>query len=577
MHGEGKWRSGDLLPVTRVWATGEALDRLGPGNLVSGIGLSGPDSPHDVHDNALDGATMWLARGDLETPLSLTFDLGGAYALGEMWVWNYNQQSHDGLQGHRRGIRRVAIDWSLDSWEWIRVGEPNQVFELACADGQPGLQATNVNDGQRTPICFHNAHGQFIRWTVMDGPGEGNWGGIDGNEPFYGLSAVRFYAGRGWMVDPAPEWTELFHRRQGWAGADGIYSTPLQEESDPAHRSKTLFIFGDTFVGAVDAATDRRLQMTMINNSAAILEGDCPDPHAVDFVWRRRETSPELIDESLVLPRTPRSEAVEGSYYWLQAGARVADRFHCLPIIVGPNPQGPEGFQFAVHGITLVTAPIEDGVVKWEQERQIDTSLYHEDADGTVSYFGAGIFDNAGPLGDGWVYIYGLRTEQPRSLLVARVLAEAFERVAAWRFWDGHVWSEDMVTAVPILRGVSSEFSLAALTFGPKPGYVLIHGQGDLHREYVTASFAKSPFGPFSPPERLYYCAETAEAEGAYAYNPKAHPALSAGRPSLLLSYNVNTTSWNSHVYHASVYRPRFVRLSWSGEASTPPPAGSSL
>jgi len=207
--------------------------------------------------------------------------------------------------------------------------------------------------------------------------------------------------------------------------------------------------------------------------------------------------------------------------------------------------------------------PIRDAHLQWSEEIQHDTELYSVSSEGVSTYFGAGIFDNHHSSEDGYVYIYGLRNEPIRSLLVARVTPNDFETVMAWQFWNGHDWVANMNEAAPILRGVSSELSVGPLRLGSQTGYVLIHGQGNLEREYVCASFAPTPYGPFAPTERLYYCPESAEGDGIYAYNPKAHRALTSGDTDLLISYNVNTTSWDTHVYHAGVYRPRFVRLRW--------------
>ncbi len=556
-------RAGDRISVETVWTDSSTVGPTSPQCLVDGAGMTSHAAQEAVHDNAADGSTMWLSRGTTERPVSITFDFGGTYPLGEMWVWNYNQYL-DAMPGlWKRGMHTVAIDWSLDGIDWTHLDGKVHGFEMAPADGRRALQATNLLNGHE-PIRFHNQRCRFVRMTVMGAPGVGNWGGVDGEEPFYGLSAVQFYVGTGWVMELDGSWTSLFHCRSGWAGADGIYSLPLEDTVGSIDKpAKSFCIFGDTFVGPVDPATDKRFSMVMINNSAAVIEGKDPGEATIKFLWNQDEGPEGPKDESLFVPRTERGRTVDGSYYWLQAGARVAQKFHCLPMIIGPNPDGPEGFQFAVHGVTMVSVPIRDGNLQWNEETQCDTELYRESSDGVISYFGAGIFDNQSIAGDGFVYIYGLRNEPIRSLLVARVTPEAFETVTAWKFWNGHDWAADMNEAAPIVHGVSSELSVCPLRLGPQSGYVLIHGQGDLRREYVCASFAPTPYGPFSPAERLYYCAESAEGDGVYAYNPKAHSALSAADADLLISYNVNTTSWDTHVYHAEVYRPRFVRMRW--------------
>lgn len=535
-------RPGDSIPVARVWGPGSVTTATAIDNLINGRGMTGRGSRRDLHDNARDGASMWLTRAD---DVQIIFDFGATYPVREIWLWNYNQGGivSDGLA--RRGLRSVIIETSLDGHDWIR--NAKTAFELAPATGQDGLSATNLNDGQHSPIWLPNPLARFVRLVVAGGPGVGNWGGIDGQEPLYGLSAVRFYAGEGWVAEPDRDWDAQFWRMEGWTGADGIYSVPLEGQ-------RTLYIFGDTFVGRVDPASDKRLDMTMINNSIAI--GHHPDPRraSLDFQWK--ETNEP---QSVFVPKTPYGRSVAQSYYWLQAGANINGAFYCLPMIVAPDPDGPEGFQFAVHGVTMTKVPMSDGALDWEAEMQWDVPLYAEDGRGSTQ-FGAAILNNTGPRGDGWVYVYGLRGVPAKDLLVARTRPEDFESVAAWRFWDGTEWSPRLLDAAAIAHGVSSELSVSPNIFDPGGGWLLVYGHGSLEHQTVAVATAAEPFGPFSPPTLLYFCPEPDTGDGIYAYNPKAHPALSSDEM-LLVSYNVNARMWDTHVWHASVYRPRFIHL----------------
>ena len=78
-------------------------------------------------------------------------------------------------------------------------------------------------------------------------------------------------------VETAPNWSNLFDRNNGWTGADGIYSIPIDRVEIPNSftEQKTLFIFSDTFIGEVNSS-DERINTIMIRNSYALLEGHEP-------------------------------------------------------------------------------------------------------------------------------------------------------------------------------------------------------------------------------------------------------------------------------------------------------------
>ncbi|MFB9274077.1 DUF4185 domain-containing protein [Cohnella cellulosilytica] len=375
--------------------------------------------------------------------------------------------------------------------------------------------------------------------------------------------AAAFLAGTGLAAEPDEEWTRLFHRKRGWTGSDGIYSIPLNGVEAPgrAAQTRTLFLFGDTFIGTVDERTDERIDTVMINNTLALLEGGRPDPEAIAFLWNREGELPA----SAIVPRTPAGLAHEGAYYWLQDGTSVGGKLHCFPLIIGPNPDGPEGFQFAVHGVVRVSAPLnEDGPVLARQE-QADTDLYFRSAAGHTTYFGAAVLPNTAEAGvpdpDGFVYIYGLQNDGVAKLVVARVPAEELERTEKWTFWDGSGWTARKETCAPIASGVSAELSVSPVNGGFLDcKYVLVIQQGGVSGNRVAVSAADSPVGPFSPYLPLHACTEPEEGHGIYSYNAKAHPHLSHPGE-LLASYNVNTTSMDAHMALGGIYRPRFIRI----------------
>lgn len=228
---------------------------------------------------------------------------------------------------------------------------------------------------------------------------------------------------------------------------------------------------------------------------------------------------------------------------------------------------GPEGFQFAVHGIARVSAPVDEDGLRYDENIQADTDLYYEAANGRTTYFGAAFMaltESAGAANpDGHIYIYGLQSgESGPAMVVARVPEARFADFAAWRFWNGAEWTAEKEQVVPIADEISCEFSVTPMSDQWEgAAYAVVFqeagaGLGNRLSMYVGAS----PVGPFADPIRLYACAEPDEGKGIYVYNAKAHPHLSRSGE-LLASYNMNTTSMDMHMQHAGIYRPRFVNI----------------
>ena len=86
------------------------------------------------------------------------------------------------------------------------------------------------------------------------------------------------------------DWTEFFNRagtENGWLCADGIYSVALNgndETSSADSSTKTLFIFSDTKIGSA-AANGNIINSSWANHTAAVLEGDKPDPDKMTFYY----------------------------------------------------------------------------------------------------------------------------------------------------------------------------------------------------------------------------------------------------------------------------------------------------
>ncbi len=94
----------------------------------------------------------------------------------------------------------------------------------------------------------------------------------------YKQEELKLFVGEGYIAEPDEDMSNKFISYDKWSGGDGIYSFNLQDANDGFDQEKlkkTLFVFGDTFVGTSDKTTHRRYQPHLMpNNSIGIMEND---------------------------------------------------------------------------------------------------------------------------------------------------------------------------------------------------------------------------------------------------------------------------------------------------------------
>lgn len=89
---------------------------------------------------------------------------------------------------------------------------------------------------------------------------------------------IELILGKGYRAIKDQSFEKHFYRHNGWSGGDGIYSFNIDDGNDQFDQNsskKTLFIFGDTFVGKSNEKTHQRYQPHLMpNNSYAYYEED---------------------------------------------------------------------------------------------------------------------------------------------------------------------------------------------------------------------------------------------------------------------------------------------------------------
>ena len=105
-------------------------------------------------------------------PAWIQYQFDRAYALDEMWVWNYNSEFEPVL-GY--GFKDVTVEYSLDGTGWTALPD----VQFAQATAQNG-------DAHNTTVDFGGVMARYVRLTAKS-----NWSMVGLKQ--YGLSEVRFF------------------------------------------------------------------------------------------------------------------------------------------------------------------------------------------------------------------------------------------------------------------------------------------------------------------------------------------------------------------------------------------------
>ncbi|MBN2091965.1 DUF4185 domain-containing protein [candidate division KSB1 bacterium] len=362
-------------------------------------------------------------------------------------------------------------------------------------------------------------------------------------------------------VQPASDWDALFNRSSGWTGADGIYSIPLSGREIPADsgQERTLFVFGDTFIGEVNP-NGERVNSKIVNNTLAFLKGNQPLPEQIQFYWLTNQNN-QL--QAVFVPETP--NAKPGEWYWLMDGIALNEKIHVFALRLKRAGTG-DVFDFMVTGVSLISFTLDENF-NLIDVTQIETPLFYQHPTGKWStVLGQAIMPlhkaSQNPVQDGFIYIYGPRDKgTQKELVVARVLPENFEDFSQWTYWNGTAWDSEIQNCAPLTNQISQEFSVSPVSDNK---FLLVFQAG----EHVAVRYGKSPTGPFGIYQTVYFCPEAEMDWQPMLYNAKAHPHLSAPGE-LLISYNVNSYDFFAHFSTADIYRPHFISLRFNPSDTT--------
>ncbi|MBK7425566.1 MAG: DUF5005 domain-containing protein [Saprospiraceae bacterium] len=298
----------------------------------------------------------------------------------------------------------------------------------------------------------------------------------------------------------------------GWTGADGTLSVPLPD-------GKTLWIFGDTFMGTV--RQDRsRAPSGLINNTFAIQDGD-----QLTTLFSGSPSAPQAFVKPI--------EA--GWWYWPGHGKMNGDTLEVIMFAMRSNGSTMWSFEYAAVDLLKFSYP---SISLIERKRLIENPVIN---------YGTCLLEK-----DGYTYIYGAeKVGLNKWMHVARCPSGSLDQ--SWTYFDGTGWSADPEASSPSTFDVSEQYSV----FENDSKFYLMTQHHILGSEiYLFES--TSPQGPFINKQLIFCTPETGG--NIFTYNAFYHPDFSTNEE-ICISYNVNSFDFQDVIRDADNYRPWFVRV----------------
>lgn len=307
----------------------------------------------------------------------------------------------------------------------------------------------------------------------------------------------------------------------GWVAGDATYSIKLTDE-------KTLYLFGDSFIGDVNEDHSLAPGAKMIRNCGVLQDGV-----TMTAIYNGTKSNPD----DFVSTDNP-----DSSWFWPEHGILIEDTLYIIMSKFITDPDAPPGwnFKYSVASLCTFTYP------ELELQQTVDLPYY---ALNEVMY-GDRLF-----IEDDYIYIYGRKEENPSNNIpyahVARV--EKSNLHGDWEFWEGTEWTDQAEESMKIAKDpVSQQFSV----FKHEDKYILLTQEIWLGKKIYTYT-SENLTGPFQNKTIVY---ETPILyEGTFTYNAWAHPQFDANNE-LLVSYNSNGDFWEIFK-NVEIYRPRFIRV----------------
>lgn len=320
------------------------------------------------------------------------------------------------------------------------------------------------------------------------------------------------------QVNPDTTFNTLIRTENGgWIAGDATYSIALPD-------GRTLWLFGDSFIGIANTDSSIASGAHMIRNCALIQENE-----VMTALYNGTFESP-----SDFVP-TDDSE----TWFWPEHGLVENNTLKIIMSEFGPNGDTTGwNFEFRSTYVALFTYPELDWIGNTPIPYFSDNGVMYGDR--VMSY------------GD-YTYIYGRKEETGNIPYVHVARAPAGNLMGEWEFYSGVTWSADAVDSRRLTNHtVSQQFGV----FEHQGKWVMITQEIWLGSKIYSLT-ADYPEGPWRNLTVLYDIPLPFPTQ--ITYNSYPHPQFDEDN-ALLISYNSNGSFWDIFS-NVELYRPSFIRV----------------
>jgi hypothetical protein len=349
-----------------------------------------------------------------------------------------------------------------------------------------------------------------------------------------------------------------------WTGGDGAQSLLLPD-------GKTMWFFGDTYLGKTNPDNTRPpLNTGLGHNSAVLQSGSTLGP---TFAAPAGSGGYNFLgDYSWVAPPAGYS----ASRYEVLNGDQVFDNGVVYKFMqLADRDLHPDNFAYQLVGTVLQTFTYDSSNGDLTPGSSSVVSV--DDAAGADPV----IWGAALMISGGYVYIYGVQPYNKASLYLARAPVGELANGAEWSYWDAgspscspnsESWTSDALSATSLMPGVSEGFSVTDVN----GTFVLLSNDNDsATTNNAVVHYATCPSG-FSTSSPAYTIYQPDVPYGYLTYEYRIVPQFSSGS-NVLVSYStdslrVDDSCLFENYYNATIYRPKFldVRLPGIGGPAGP-------
>jgi hypothetical protein len=302
-------------------------------------------------------------------------------------------------------------------------------------------------------------------------------------------------------------------RTNGWLGSDAGESIVLSDK-------KTLWLFGDTFIGPVSNGV-RVAGARMINSTIGLQDRTKAPPDCMTFYWKEQDGQPASF--------FPHQPTTPGEFYWVTKGVMLRGELFLFAFCISGDTRNFSTWHEAGSALLRIPNPL-DPPAQWVQKAH------------TLKLPAGENFHSALVVKEPHLYLYGI--VQPRQTALARVRVDDLVKgklTEAYEYWvsgpDGPHWGKEAKHCVPQFLPVNTE-----CTVHYEPAWHLYTCfTYDAFSPEVYLTTAAELTGPWSKPAPIYWVPEHHRFSfPIISYAVRQHPELSKRPGEVVLSYATN-------------------------------------